>query len=87
MLHGKLRKTALSCAGKFWEDTDFDCMKMDAYCKDLQEEAANANLQKQPNPMRKKCEAMAGELGGAKMLWWERTKTVGSAAGERNILA
>ncbi len=32
--------------------------------------------------MRKKCEAMAGELGGAEMLWWERIKTVGSAAGE-----
>ncbi len=31
--------------------------------------------------MHKKCEAMAGELGGAKTLWWERTKTVGSAAG------
>ncbi len=27
MLHGKLRKTALLCAGKLWEDTDFDCMK------------------------------------------------------------
>ncbi len=37
----------LSCvqAGKLWEDADFDCMKMDAYCKDLQEEAANTNLQ------------------------------------------
>ena len=43
MLRGKLRKTALSCAGKLWEDTDLDCMKMDAYCQDLQEEAANAN--------------------------------------------
>ncbi len=32
--------------------------------------------------MRKKCEAMAGELGCAKMLWWEGTKTVGSTAGE-----
>ena len=48
MLHGKLRKTALSCAGKLWEDTDFDCMKMDAYCQDLQEEAANANDQNKP---------------------------------------
>ena len=32
--------------------------------------------------MRKKGEAMVGELGGAKTLWWEGTKTVGSAAGE-----
>jgi hypothetical protein len=48
MLRGKLHKTALLCAGKLWEDTDFDCMKMDAYCKDLQEEAANANLQNEP---------------------------------------
>ncbi len=48
MLRGKLRKTALSCAGKLWEDTDFNCMKMDAYCKDLQEEATNANLQNNP---------------------------------------
>jgi hypothetical protein len=48
MLCGKLRKTALSRAGKLWEDTDFDCMKMDAYCKDLQEKAANANLQNEP---------------------------------------
>jgi hypothetical protein len=48
MLHGKLRKTALSCAGKSWEDTDFDCMKMDAYCQDLQEEAANTNDQNKP---------------------------------------
>jgi hypothetical protein len=82
MLHGKLHKTALLCADKLWEDTDFDFMKMDAYCKDLQEEAVNANLQKQANPMRKKCEAMAGELGGSKTLWWEGTKTVGSATGE-----
>jgi hypothetical protein len=48
MLHGKLCKTTLSCAGKLWEDTDFDCMKLDAYCKDLQEEATNANLQNKP---------------------------------------
>jgi hypothetical protein len=48
MLCGKMPKTALSCAGKLWEDTDFDCMKMDAYCKDLQEEVANANLQNEP---------------------------------------
>ncbi len=48
MWHGKLRKTALLCAGKLWEDTEFDCMKMDAYCKDLQEEATNANLQNKP---------------------------------------
>jgi hypothetical protein len=48
MLRGKLRKTALLCAGKVWEDTDFDCMKMGAYCKDLQEEAANKNLQIKP---------------------------------------
>ncbi len=41
MLCGKLRKTALSCAGKLWEDTDFDCMKMDAYC-------TKANLQNEP---------------------------------------
>ena len=34
------------------------------------------------NPMCKKCEVMAGELGATKMLWWEGTKTVGSAAGE-----
>ena len=47
-LRGKLHKTALWCAGKLWEDTDFDCMKMDAYCKDLQEEATNANLQNKP---------------------------------------
>ncbi len=32
--------------------------------------------------MSKKCEAMAEELGGAKTLWWEGTKTFGSAAGE-----
>jgi hypothetical protein len=45
MLHGKLHKTALLCAGKLWEDTDFDCMKIDVYCQDLQEEATNANDQ------------------------------------------
>ncbi len=48
MLRGKLHKTALSCAGKLWEDTDSDCMKMDAYCQDLQEEVANANDQNEP---------------------------------------
>ncbi len=48
ILRGKLCKTALLCAGKLWEDTDFDCMKMDACCKDLQEEAANANSQNKP---------------------------------------
>ncbi len=46
MLRVKLHKTALSCAGKLCEDTDFNCMKMDAYSKDLQGEAANANSQK-----------------------------------------
>ncbi len=49
-------------------------MKMDAYCKDLQEEATKRKFPKQASSMHKKCEAMAGELGGAKMLWWERTK-------------
>ncbi len=48
MLRGKLCKTAFLCAGKLWEDTDFDCMKMDAYCQDLQEEGANANDQNEP---------------------------------------
>ena len=36
--------------------------------------------------MRKKCEAMTGELGGTKTLWWEGTKTVGSTAGEEIYL-
>jgi hypothetical protein len=57
-------------------------MKMDAYCQALQEEAANANLQNKPIQCVKKCEAIAGELGGTKTLWCEGTKTVGSAAGE-----
>ncbi len=48
MLRGELPKTALLCAGQLWEDTDFDCMKMDAYCQDLQEEGANANYQNKP---------------------------------------
>jgi hypothetical protein len=48
MLHGKLHKTALSCAGKLWEDIDFDCMKKDAYCKELQEEVANTILHNKP---------------------------------------
>ncbi len=48
MLRGKLHKTALLCAGNLWEDTDFDCMKMDAYCQDLQGEAANTNDQNEP---------------------------------------
>jgi hypothetical protein len=42
MLRAKLRKTSLSCAGKLWEDSDFDCMKMDEYCRDLQVDASAA---------------------------------------------
>ena len=36
MMHGALRWTALSTAGKLWNDNDFVSMKMDEYCKDLE---------------------------------------------------
>ena len=32
---GALRRTALSTAGKLWDDNNFTSMKMDEYCKDL----------------------------------------------------
>ncbi len=35
--------------------------------------------------MRKKCEAMAGELGGTKTLLWEGTKAVGSQLEKKYI--
>jgi hypothetical protein len=49
MMHGKLLKTALSCAGKLWGDNDFDCMNMDAYCKDL---ADNVNASPPDKPVQ-----------------------------------
>jgi hypothetical protein len=82
MLCGKLCKTALLCAGKLWEDTDFDCMKMDAYCKDLQEEVTNANLQNEPIQCVRNVRLWQESWEVSKMLWWGRTKTVGSTAGE-----
>jgi len=36
IMHGALRRTALSMAGKLWDDNDFASMKMDEYCKDLE---------------------------------------------------
>jgi hypothetical protein len=36
MMRGALRRTALSPAGKLWDDNDFASMKMDEYYKDLE---------------------------------------------------
>ncbi len=36
MMCGALRRTAISTAGKLWDDDDFASMKMDEYCKDLE---------------------------------------------------
>ncbi len=36
MMSGALRRTALSAAGKLWDDNHFVSMKMDEYCKDLE---------------------------------------------------
>ena len=36
MMRGALRRTALSTAGKLWDDNDFASIKMDEYCKDLE---------------------------------------------------
>jgi hypothetical protein len=36
MMCGALRQTALSTAGKLWDDTNFASMKMDESCKDLE---------------------------------------------------
>ena len=35
---GLMRKSAHSSAGKLWDDSNFSSMKMDVYCKDLEEE-------------------------------------------------
>jgi hypothetical protein len=36
MRGGALHRTALSAAGKLWDDDDFASMKMSEYCKDLE---------------------------------------------------
>ncbi len=36
MMRGALHQTALSTAGKLWDDNDFPSIKMDEYCKDLE---------------------------------------------------
>ena len=33
----RLRKEKLSAAGKMWTDEDFECCKMDAFCKDIKD--------------------------------------------------
>jgi hypothetical protein len=50
MMCGALRRTALSTAGKLWDDNDFTSMKMDEYCKDL--EARVGDVDKPMIPMR-----------------------------------
>ena len=50
MMRGALRRTALSTAGKLWDDNDFTSMKMDEYCKDL--EARVGDVDKPMIPMR-----------------------------------
>ena len=35
MMRGALHRTALSTAGKLWDDTDFASMKMNEYCNNL----------------------------------------------------
>ena len=50
MMRGALRGTALSAAGKLWDDNDFASMKMDEYCKDL--EARVGDVDKPMIPMR-----------------------------------
>ena len=34
-MRGQLRTTRLSCAGKLWDDDDFQTMKMDEFCKEI----------------------------------------------------
>jgi hypothetical protein len=41
LMHGALRRTSLSAAGKLWDDNDFASMKMDEYCKDLEMQVDN----------------------------------------------
>jgi hypothetical protein len=36
MMCGALHQTALSTAGKLWDDNNFTSMKMDEYCKFLE---------------------------------------------------
>jgi len=50
MMCGALRRTALSVAGKLWDDNNFASMKMDEYCKDL--EARVGDVDKPMIPMR-----------------------------------
>jgi hypothetical protein len=38
MQRGLMHKLAHSSAGKLWDDSNFSSMKMDVYCKDLEEE-------------------------------------------------
>ncbi len=43
MMHGILRRTALSVAGKLWDDNNFASMKMNEYCKDLEAQVGNVD--------------------------------------------
>jgi len=43
MMRGALRRTALSTAGKLWDDYNFTSMKMDEFCKDLEARVGNVD--------------------------------------------
>jgi len=63
---GALRRTALSTAGKLWDDDDFASMKMDEYCKDLEARVGD----------------VAREMGGTPMTGGEGTRAVDCTFGE-----
>jgi hypothetical protein len=44
MMCGVLRWTALSAAGKLWDDNNFTSMKMDEYCKDLEAKVGDVDI-------------------------------------------
>ena len=49
MMCSILRRTALSVAGKLWDDSDFASMKMNEYCKDLEAQDGDVDEPMQPH--------------------------------------
>ena len=81
MMRGALCRTALSAAGKLWDDNDFASMKMDEYCKDLEARVGDNDEPMIPTSNKSR-KAVSREMGGTRTTGGEGTRAVNCRYGE-----
>jgi hypothetical protein len=79
MMRCALLRTALSAAGKLWDDTNFAYMKMDEYCKDLEEKVGDVDKPMIPTRVIR---LWKERKGGTQTTGGEGTHSVACAYGE-----